>query len=1221
MRPGIVTMTTMAKPGWKFWVDRGGTFTDIVAVSPDGMLSSHKLLSDNPRHYRDAALHGIRTLLGLEPEAAIPSGCIDSIRMGTTLATNALLERRGVATGLIITQGFRDALLIAYQNRPDIFALRIERQPMLYSSVIEIDERISASGEVIRPLDITTVEQALETMRADGILSIAVACMHGYRFPAHELQIADCARRLGFEQVFCSHASSPLVKLVSRTDTTVVDAYLSPLIHDHVAQLRQRIDQTPLMFMRSSGTLCEASHFHGKDAVLSGPAGGIIGMVNIATTAGISKIIGFDMGGTSTDVSHFAGDYERNFETEIAGVRLRTPMMSIHTVAAGGGSILHFDGERYQVGPDSAAADPGPAAYRNGGPLTVTDCNVLLGRIRAEHFPNVFGPGADQALDLDSVIKKFTELTCRINQATNSSFTTTNVATGFLEIAVDNMAAAIRKISVQRGYDVSEYTLCSFGGAGGQHACLVADRLGIRRILIHPLAGVLSALGIGLAAPGTIRDLAVGRLLDDRLYENLEQQFVDLETQAEDELKNQFSGARIGSRTRRCFLHYRDSDTQFLIDWSTLADLQKRFTSGHRRQFGFSSSATPVIVAAIQVEVSVDETTTVPPMTNMVTAGSMPSELDRVPVTLGGHTQLTPVFQREQLAPGHHLSGPAIIVESNSTIVVEPGWIVEILNRGELLLKRTTEPAAESVTARTTSYRGADPVYLEIFNNLFMSVAEQMGVILRNTARSVNIKERLDFSCALFDNEGRLLANAPHIPVHIGSMSDTVRSVIEQHGTILHAGDVYLSNDPYNGGTHLPDLTIVRPVFNDDQLIAYVAARGHHADIGGISPGSMPANSTHIEQEGIVITNFLIVRDGQFDETGIRQCLSSSPWPARNSDQNIADFKAQIAACERGASELVRICSQYGSDTVLEYMQLVQDYAARAVTRLLAKLSEGHYTYDMDDGSRIQVMVRFDSVKHDGQDAQPQARIDFSGSSPIHPGNFNAPTAVCKAAVLYVFRCLIGEDIPLNHGFLRPLRIIIPENSILNPKYPAAVVAGNVETSQIIVDTLFGALGVQAGSQGTCNNFSFGNDQFQYYETLCGGTGAGPYYDGCDAIHSHMTNSRLTDPEILEQRFPVLLESFYVRDGSGGRGIHIGGNGAVRRIRFLETMAASIISGQRKVAPFGLAGGEAGHCGENYILRATGERQAMSGCDQADMRPGDVFVIATPGGGGFGKTE
>lgn len=1211
-------MTVITKPGWKFWIDRGGTFTDIVAVSPDGKLSSHKLLSDNPRHYRDAALHGIRTLLDLEPEDDIPSCHIDYIRMGTTLATNALLERRGVATGLIITRGFHDALLIAYQNRPDIFALQIERQPMLYSAVIEIDERISASGEIIRPLDMTTVEQALETMRARDIQSIAIACMHGYRYPTHELQIADRAHDLGFEQVYCSHASSPLVKLINRTDTTVVDAYLSPLLRKHVEQLRQRIEQTPLMFMQSSGALCEADHFHGKDAVLSGPAGGIIGMANIAMAAGINKIIGFDMGGTSTDVSHFSGSYERDFETEIAGVRLRTPMMSIHTVAAGGGSILHFDGERYRVGPDSAGADPGPAAYRNGGPLTVTDCNILLGRIRGEHFPKVFGPKADQSLDLETVTDKFTDLTHRINQATNAHYSISDVATGFLDIAFDNMAAAIKKISVQRGYDVSEYTLCSFGGAGGQHACQVADRLGIRQILIHPLAGVLSALGIGLATPGSIRDLAVDRPLDHDLYQELEQEFSHLEAQTENDLSKQFPGTRSSNRSRRCFLHYRDSDTQFLIEWASLTDMEKRFSDEHHRQFGFISPATPVIVAAIQVEISLDETITIPPLANMSAETTTASILDSVPVTFGEQTQQTPVYQREHLGPDHHLSGPAMIIETNSTIIIEPGWTADILPRGELLLKRKTD--TETATAEIVNHRGADPVHLEIFNNLFMSIAEQMGIILRNTARSVNIKERLDFSCALFDNEGRLLANAPHIPVHIGSMSDTVRSVIDEHGATMLPGDVYLSNDPYNGGTHLPDLTVIRPVFSEERLIAYVASRGHHADIGGISPGSMPASSTHIEEEGIVINNFRIVRNGQFDETGIRQHLSSPPWPARNIDQNIADFKAQIAACERGANELEKLSTHYGRETVLEYMQYVQDYAARAVERLLKKLEEGQFTYNMDDGSRIRVAVRLETINRDGHEA-PQACIDFTGSSPVHPGNLNAPTAVCKAAVLYVFRCLIGEDIPLNHGFLRPLHIIIPENSILNPVFPAAVVAGNVETSQIIVDALFGALGIQAGSQGTCNNFSFGNAQHQYYETLCGGTGAGPDYDGCDAIHSHMTNSRLTDPEILEQRFPVLLESFSVREGSGGRGKHRGGNGAVRRIRFLEAMAASIISGQRKVAPFGLNGGEPGHCGENYILRANGQRQTLSGCDQTEIQANDIIVIATPGGGGFGKPE
>jgi 5-oxoprolinase (ATP-hydrolysing) len=1214
-----MTLNLQTEPGWQFWVDRGGTFTDIVACDPAGQLHSHKLLSENPRQYADAAIQGIRDCLGLADDTPLPLPLLASVKMGTTVATNALLQRSGARTALIITRGFKDALLIGYQNRPDIFALKIQRQAMLYEQVIEIDERMTANGEILFAPDITQLQQDLAMLWQNGIRAIAIACMHGYQFPQHEQQIAACARAIGFEQISCSHAISPLIKLISRTDTTVVDAYLSPVLHHYVNTIRDQLGATPLMFMQSSGGLCEARYFHGKDAVLSGPAGGIIGMAHIATVAGFNKVIGFDMGGTSTDVSHYAGDYERDIETEIAGTRLRVPMMRIHTVAAGGGSILHFDGERYRVGPDSAGAEPGPAGYRNAGPLTITDCNILLGKLQPAWFPSVFGPNADQPLDSDIVSGKFTELTKAVNKAINGQLTPAQVASGFLAIAIDNMANAIKKISVQRGYDVSEYTLCSFGGAGGQHACLVADALGMKQILIHPQAGVLSALGMGLAKPRIIREAAVANRLTTELMPILEQQFTTLEHQARQALLDQGLDHIDFRSQRRCFMHYQDADTQLLIDFGSATALQAQFHQAHQRQFGFSSQQTALVIAALQVEMVAeplsetmrnDTIRKLNSRTDQRDTAAIPM-LEQVMTTMAGRTTQTPVYARDALQCGDQLAGPALIIEPNSTIVIEPGWQARMLAGGELLLSNTTDEQTTIINMDTTSH--ADPVLLEVFNNLFMAVAEQMGVVLQNTARSVNIKERLDFSCALFDSAGQLIANAPHIPVHIGSMSDTIQAVIDDHGATLQPGDIYLSNNPYNGGTHLPDVTVIRPIFDGQTLIAYVAARGHHADIGGISPGSMPASSRHIDEEGIVINNIRIVRAGQFDEPELRQLLGQPPWPARNIDQNIADFKAQIAACERGAHELAAVCKHYGQAVVQAYMQHIQDYAARAVSRLLADIKDGQFCYPMDDGSRIQVAIRIE------QGDNAQAHIDFSGSSGIHPGNLNAPASVCKAAVLYVFRCLLDEDIPQNHGFLRPLQITIPDNSILKPDYPAAVVAGNVETSQIIVDTLFGALGIQAGSQGTCNNFTFGDDEHQYYETLCGGTGAGPDYDGCDAIHSHMTNSRLTDPEVLEHRFPVVLEAFSIRPDSGGNGRHHGGNGAVRRIRFLKPMAASIISGQRRVAPFGLEGGEPGHCGKNSIERINGQIEQLSGCAQTDMEAGDVFVIATPGGGGFGK--
>jgi len=1218
----VIDSKGKSSDGWEFWIDRGGTFTDVIAKNPDGELSSYKLLSENPQHYEDAAIQAIHDALNIPITRQLPEQLLNGVKMGTTVATNALLERRGARTALLITRGFGDALKIGYQNRPDIFALHIQRQAMLYEQVIEIDERINANGELITALDTDELKQHLKSLYQLGIRSLAIACMHGYQFPQHEQQIAAHAQQIGFKQISCSHAISPLIKLISRADTSVIDAYLSPLLHHYVEGVRRKLGNTSLMFMQSSGGLTDSSHFHGKDAILSGPAGGIIGMAHISAAAGFKKIIGFDMGGTSTDVSHYAGEYERDVETEIAGARLRVPLMRIHTVAAGGGSILHFDGERYRVGPDSAGANPGPTCYRNDGPLTVTDCNVMLGKLQANWFPQLFGLAGDQPLDTDAVHHKFTALTRTINAATQTQRSVTEVAAGFLDIAIDNMANAIKKVSVQRGYNVSDYTLCSFGGAGGQHACLVADALGMSRILIHPLAGVLSALGIGLAQPRIIREAAIGQPLSTDLMGHLEQQYKKLETQASDELQEQGFGKDSCNSQRRCFIHYQDADTQLLINFSSEQDLHTQFKQAHQRQFGFVNNTTLLIIAAVQVEMHVElmidttkkSTHAAKPVQNKRTHKTIPV-LEHVNTTMSGKTLSTPIYDRNELGSGSHINGPAIIIEPNNTIVVEVDWQAECLVGGELLLSREAQQIAPVISDDNAA---ASPVLLEVFNNLFMSVAEQMGLILQNTARSVNIKERLDFSCALFDSRGQLIANAPHIPVHIGSMSDTIVAVINDHGATIQPGDVYLSNNPYNGGTHLPDVTAIRPVFKAQQLIAYIAARGHHADIGGISPGSMPAHSQHIDEEGIVIDNLKIVSDGQFNEGAIRTLLNKQPWPARNIDQNIADFKAQIAACNRGARELEQVCNHYGLTVVQAYMQHVQDYAARAVAQLLNNINGGHYRYTMDDGSHIEVTIQISKGTHPHD--QTEAHVDFTGSSAIHPGNLNAPASVCKAAVLYVFRCLINEDIPLNHGFLKPLKITIPDNSILKPNYPAAVVAGNVETSQIIVDTLFGALGIQAGSQGTCNNFTFGDNEHQYYETLCGGTGASANYNGCDAIHSHMTNSRLTDPEVLEQRFPVLLESFCICKGSGGTGKHRGGNGAQRRLQFLQPMTASIISGQRKTTPFGLEGGKPGQCGDNFIERINGQIEQLSSSDQADMEKGDVFVITTPGGGGFGKT-
>ncbi|HEB96052.1 MAG TPA: 5-oxoprolinase [Sedimenticola thiotaurini] len=1200
---------------WQFWIDRGGTFTDVVARTPDGRILTHKLLSENPRQYPDAAIQGIRDLLGVGATDPLPAGEIGAVKMGTTVATNALLERQGEPTLLVTTGGFGDALRIGYQTRPDLFALDIELPEMLYTEVLEVAQRIGPRGERVRPLDREQARAGLQAAFDRGLRSVAILFMHGYRHPEDEETVAGIAGEIGFTQISVSNRVSPLMKLVSRGDTTVVDAYLSPILRRYVARVSEQLrgmeeNGGRLMFMQSNGGLTDAHRFQGKDAILSGPAGGVVGMVRTALAAGFERLIGFDMGGTSTDVSHFAGDYERAFETEVAGVRIRAPMMLIHTVAAGGGSILQFDGARFRVGPESAGADPGPACYRNGGPLTVTDCNLMLGKLQPDHFPAVFGPDADQPLDRDIVERKFAELAGRITAATGRPHTPAQVAAGFLSIAVENMANAIKKISVQRGYDISEYTLCCFGGAGAQHACLVADALGVKRVFLHPYAGVLSAFGMGLADLRIMKEQAIEEELGPGLMERLEQTLDRLQQQGETEMAGQgVERQRIHSR-RQLHVRYRGSDTALTLDHGSLEQIRDRFDRAHRQRFGFVSPDKPLLVEAAQVEViGSGETPRATGPTH--TPGGTPEPIASHTTVMNGEYLETPFYQRHRLPADHPVNGPAVILEPTSTIVVEPGWRARLRPGGDMLLERY-QPLPERVAIGTR----VDPVMLEIFNNLFMSIAEQMGVVLENTAASVNIKERLDFSCALFDQRGDLIANAPHMPVHLGSMSESIKTVIREHGGRMRRGDAYILNAPYNGGTHLPDVTVIKPVFGPDDrtVIFYVAARGHHADIGGRTPGSMPPDSTSVEEEGILLDNIKLVDAGRFREREIRELLASGPWPARNIDTNIADFQAQLAACEKGMRELLRMVDHFGLEVVHAYMQHVQDNAEESVRRVLDVLDEGSFCYRMDDGSQVCVAITLDREAR-------RARIDFSGTSPQHPGNYNAPAAVCKAAVLYVFRCLVDDDIPLNEGCLKPLDIVIPEGSMINPRYPAAVVAGNVETSQVIVDTLLGALQAAAASQGTMNNFTWGDGRYQYYETLCGGAGATPRRDGTDAVHTHMTNSRLTDPEVLEWRFPVRLESFSIRRGSGGRGRHRGGNGVERRLRFLEPMAASILAGRRQVPPYGLAGGEPGRPGRNWVEHADGRRTELTERGQVAMAAGDLFVIQTPGGGGYGKPE
>ena len=1241
-----MTGGTTTDGGWQFWIDRGGTFTDVVARRPDGTLVTHKLLSDDPEHYRDAAIQGIREVLGLGPGEPILG--VDAVKMGTTVATNALLERKGDRTVLVVNRGFRDALRIGYQTRPRLFDLRIVLPEMLYERVIEVDARVGADGTVITTLDPASAEAELRAAHAEGIRSAAIVLMHGYRFPEHELALARLAREIGFTQVSTSYGTSPLMKLVGRGDTTVVDAYLSPLLRRYIDRVAAELgDGVRLMFMQSNGGLTDARRFQGKDAILSGPAGGIVGAVETAGRAGRERIISFDMGGTSTDVAHYDGTYERAFETLVAGVRMRAPMMMIHTVAAGGGSILSFDGARYRVGPESAGADPGPACYRRGGPLCVTDCNVLLGKLQPEFFPRVFGPGRDQPLDREAVVAGFetlaAEIAASVEGAGRPPPSVVEVAEGFLRIAVDNMANAIKAISVRRGYDVTGYTLNCFGGAGGQHACLVADALGMTRVMIHPLAGVLSAYGMGLADVRALRDRALEVRLDGAGAESLGRVLDELADEVRTELVAQGIGEERIRVLRRAHVRYEGTDMPDLVDAGDASAMTTRFEDAHRRRYGFVMPEKALVIEAASVEA----------IGRMEAGGNpFPAETEQrndggpgaVPepepvawaeVWLEGAERNTPVFRREALAAGTALDGPAILLESTATTVVEPGWQAVLAASGDLFLERVVSLARESAAGTD-----CDPVMLEVFNNRFMSIAEQMGLTLENTAHSVNIKERLDFSCALFDPDGMLVANAPHIPIHLGSMGESVVTVARENRGRMKPGDVFCVNAPYNGGTHLPDVTVITPVFGEDgpastapagtgagdgtnaglepgtppgapRILFFVASRGHHADIGGSMPGSMPPDARTVEEEGILFDNFTLVDGGRFLEDELRAHLGAGRWPARNPDQNVADLKAQIAAGAKGIEEVRRMIDEFGLDVVHAYMKHVQDNAEEQVRRVIDVMRDGEFDLPMDVGSRIRVRISFDKEHR-------AATVDFTGTSAQLPNNFNAPSAVARSAVLYVFRCLVEDDIPLNEGCLKPIRIVIPEDSMLAPKYPAAVAAGNVETSQSLVDALFGALGVAAESQGTMNNVLFGNERHQYYETVCGGAGAGPGYDGTSAVHTHMTNTRLTDPEILEWRYPVVLESFGINRASGGAGRWRGGDGSVRRIRFLEAMDLTVLSQHRIVAPYGLAGGENGRCGRNWVERTDGTRDEMTGQDHRHVDPGDVFVLETPSGGGYG---
>ncbi|MER8761674.1 MULTISPECIES: hydantoinase B/oxoprolinase family protein [unclassified Mesorhizobium] len=1294
---------------WDFWIDRGGTFTDVIGRDPQGGLHPRKLLSENPEAYADAAIQGIRDLLGVQPGAPIPSALIGDVKMGTTVATNALLERKGDRVLLLITKGFRDALRIAYQARPDIFAKQIILPEQLYERVVEIDERVRADGSVERLLDIASVRPAIEQAKADGIDAVAIVFMHAWKHPEHEKAVAKVCRKLGFSQVSVSHEVSPLIKLVGRGDTTVVDAYLSPILARYVQRVagelgvapisplvgemsakpteggavppasqhlsdanhdtkhptappsalpgisptRGEIGQSPrLMFMMSSGGLTAADMFQGKDALLSGPAGGVVGMVETAKLAGFGKVIGFDMGGTSTDVAHYDGDYERAFDTEVAGVRIRAPMMRIHTVAAGGGSILHYEAGRFRAGPDSAGANPGPAAYRRGGPLAVTDANVMLGKLQPEFFPAIFGPGQDEPLDVQTVREKFTALAAEIGDGRLPE----TVAEGFITIAVENMANAIKKISVQRGYDVTEYLLNCFGGAGGQHACLVADALGMEAVLIHPFSGLLSAYGIGLSSVFASRQQALLKPLADNSGPAIDELIATLRKAVIDELAAQgISEDAVVSRPV-LQIRYDATDTALPVNFGhgSIAQAKADFELAHKAQFGFVYDDKPMIVESIGVE-GTDTGGTGRDESDSVVEDMAASSSGNRKIFVDGVWRDAGIFPRETLKPGNKIAGPALIIEPNQTIVVEPGWQAEITAKDHVLMRRVEKKRRHAALGTE-----ADPVMLEVFNNLFMSIAEQMGVTLQNTAYSVNIKERLDFSCAVFDRNGALVANAPHMPVHLGSMDRSVETIIRLNSGDIHPGDVFALNAPYNGGTHLPDITVVTPVFSlplrgrvaakrpggvlaegttsasstaattpsggfaatspstGEEILFYVASRGHHADIGGTAPGSMTPLATTVDEEGVLFDNFRIVDRGRFREKDLETLLTDHPYPARNPHQNIADLKAQIAANEKGVAELRKMVAHFGLDVVEAYMGHVQDNAAESVRRVLERLPDSsEYEYPTDTGQMIKVKISVDRRKR-------EATVDFTGTSPVMKNNFNAPEPVARAAVLYAFRVMVEDNIPMNAGCLRPINIIIPDGSMLKPAYPAAVVAGNVETSQHVTNALFGAMGAMANAQGTMNNLTFGNKQYQYYETICSGSPAGRMNDGrgfagTSGVHTHMTNSRLTDPEVLELRFPVLLEDFHIREGSGGEGKWNAGDGTRRTIRFLEKMECAILSSHRNRPPRGLDGGGDGEAGSTKVRRKTGAIETLKACDQTILDAGEAVIVTTPTPGGFGK--
>jgi 5-oxoprolinase (ATP-hydrolysing) len=1192
-------------PGWQFWIDRGGTFTDVIGVSPSGQLHVRKILSQ-PGGAADPAIRGVRDILSASGQA------IHAVKVGTTVATNALLERKGEPVLLVTTRGFADGLRIGYQNRPDIFARHILLSDRLYSSVLEASERIDSDGATLTPLDAQGLRADLLKARQAGLRTVAIVLMHGWKFPQHEREAAAIARSLGFEEVSVSHELSPLVRYVARGDTTVLNAYLALALRRYVSGLQRELHNLDpgarLELMQSNGGLAAADTFHAMSSVLSGPAGGLIGMQWIGNRLGIPRLVGFDMGGTSTDVSLLDGELPRRFEHIIAGVRLQSPMLDVHTIAAGGGSILHFTDGRFAAGPDSAGADPGPACYGRDGPLTLTDVQVLLGHLRPDTLPAVFGRYGQDRIDTEVVAQKFADLASLVTPDAGTPGHVESLAESFLEVAVEAMANAIRQVSTRQGLDAAEFTLFCFGGAAGQHACRVARAAGMRRVLVHPLASVLSAFGIGVADRLAMRRASLRLTLTSAALSTASDKLRELEAQSREELAvfgNDNNAPAAGVRVQHWLeLRSGDSETSLSVPASSYEEVLAAFSAMHLKRFSFAAAEHNVVIEAVRVEARMASIDAI--------ALRMPQSTPQAPLPasvrawFGGWVDV-PVVRGSEL--NAQLTGPALIIEPNSTIVLECGWRAQRLQGGELLLDA---PGAASEQVLREKH-APDPARIEIFNNLFMHIAEQMGEVLKATAQSVNIKERLDYSCALFDAGGGLVANAPHMPVHLGSMGASVRAVIDTQGSNMNPGDSWLLNSPYHGGTHLPDMTVVTPVFlgNTANPDFFVASRAHHADIGGTTPGSMPPFSRTIEEEGALFECFLLVAGGALRERELRAALASTRFPARNPDQNVADLQAQLAANSRGIAQIGRAVQRYTLPVVHSFMRYVQDNAATSVRNAIGHLQPGEFRYEMDNGQVIAVRIDIDYNSR-------TARVDFTGTSAQDPHNFNAPRAVCLAAVLYVFRTLIDRPIPLNEGCLEPLEVVIPPGSMLDPLPPAAVAAGNVETSQCIVDALYGALGVLAASQGTMNNLTFGDSRRQYYETIAGGAGAGPDFDGCDAVQTHMTNSRLTDPEILESKYPVLVREFSVRRGSGGRGLHRGGDGAVRKLEFRAPMSGALLANHRRIAPFGSKGGAAAMPGTASIQRISGDVESLGATARFDVAQGDVLTIETPGGGGFG---